>query len=203
MTPLTRTLTFIRGTPVDRPPFHPIMMRWAAGYAGVKYGAFCTDPHTKCDAAIRCAEDFDIDWVTVMSHPYAEAQAFGVDIEYPEDDLPLARGGLLPDLDAVRNLEPYRVEDHRILVNRIREIELFARRVGDTQVLSGNCDPVGIVQNGDADAIHRNVRRAHQETGGRAIVSAGCEVPPGTPAVNMHHFRRAAHRLGPVESRHP
>jgi uroporphyrinogen-III decarboxylase len=89
MTGLDRTLSFVRGQTVDRPPFHPIIMRWAARYAGVKYRDFCTDPVTKSMAMIRCAKDFDIDWVTVMSDPWAEASAFGIMVEYPEDSLPV------------------------------------------------------------------------------------------------------------------
>jgi hypothetical protein len=35
MNGLQRTLEFLAGRPVDRQPFHPIIMRWAARYAGV------------------------------------------------------------------------------------------------------------------------------------------------------------------------
>ena len=34
MNGLQRTLDFLAGKPVDRQPFHPIIMRWAARYAG-------------------------------------------------------------------------------------------------------------------------------------------------------------------------
>ena len=37
---------------------------------------------------IHCAKDFDIDWVTVMSDPWAEASAFGIEVEYPEKRSP-------------------------------------------------------------------------------------------------------------------
>ncbi|MHB9126235.1 MAG: hypothetical protein ACYC4F_09845 [Armatimonadota bacterium] len=60
MTSLERTLNSIDGKPVDRPPFHPIIMQVAAKYAGIKYRDFC------------------LDWVTVMSDPYVEAEAFGL-----------------------------------------------------------------------------------------------------------------------------
>lgn len=61
MTVLARTLKFVAGEQVDYPPFHPIIMRWAAKYAGIKYSQFCTDPHAKSYAMIRCARDFDTD----------------------------------------------------------------------------------------------------------------------------------------------
>ena len=97
MTGLQRTLAFIKGDYSDRPPFHPIIMRWAAKYAGVRYREFCTDPAAKCYAMIHCAKDFDIDWVTVLSDPWAEASAFGIKVEYPEDNLPIDTGGHLQD----------------------------------------------------------------------------------------------------------
>jgi uroporphyrinogen-III decarboxylase len=84
MTGLERTLAFLAGKQVDHPPFHPIIMRWAARYAEVKYRAFCLDYRAKAAAMIKCADDFGIDWVTVMSDPWAEATAFGIQVEYPD-----------------------------------------------------------------------------------------------------------------------
>lgn len=327
MTARERTLNFIAGRAVDRPPFHPIIMRWAARYAGVKYGAFCLDYRQKCAAMIRCAEDFDIDWVTVMSDPYAEAQAFGVQVEFPEDDLPLERGGLLEDLNNAGRIRHYNVKDHSRLVNRVNEVRQFKELIGDRyfivgwvegpiaeygdlrglsraaldfydepeavhrildvitesairfiteqvkagadcigigdafcsqigpdlyrefaferekrlvehihslgaiaklhicgntsslipdliktganildidhlvpsmqpfipqlslgQVFSGDSDPVAVIQNGNKETIRDSVWRCNAETSGRCIVSAGCEVPPGTSVENMKFF---------------
>lgn len=138
MTGLQRTLEFIAGRPVDRPPFHPIVMRWAAKHAGVKYRDFCLEPLEKTRAMIQCAEDFGFDWVTVMSDPYAEASAFGLQVEYPEDNLPQDRGGHLPDLEAVQALQPYRVAGgHRRLLGRLEEIREYRRRVGDCLFIVG------------------------------------------------------------------
>ncbi len=129
-TPFERTEAFIDGRTAHRPPCHPIVMRWAARYGGVRYRDFCLDPESKCGAMLACAEDFDLDWVTVMSDPYAEASAFGLQVEYPEDDMPLDRGGRLADLDAVKDLQPYAPDDHERLNKRVREIEIFRRHAG-------------------------------------------------------------------------
>jgi MtaA/CmuA family methyltransferase len=137
MTGLQRTLDFLAGKPVDRRPFHPIIMRWAARYAGVKYRDFCLDYRAKAKAMIQCADDFGIDWVTVMSDPWAEAEAFGVTVEYPEDDLPIDTGGRLPDLEAAADLRPYHPLDHTRCVNRVNEIREFKRLVGDKYFIVG------------------------------------------------------------------
>jgi uroporphyrinogen decarboxylase len=331
MTGLERTLSFIQGQPIDRAPFHPIVMRWAAKYAGVKYRDFCLDYRAKCEAMIRSADDFGHDWVTVMSDPYAEASAFGIRVEYPEDSLPVDKGGHLPDLAAAGRLRPVQTVDHERMTNRVNEIREFRRRLGDrlfvvgwvegpvaeyadlrgvtvsamdliddpetvgqamdvitesaiefierqieagahcvgigdafcsqigpanyrrfaferekrmidrihelgalaklhicgntkpimkdmiatgadiidvdhlvpsmsefapllgkNQVFSGKVDPVTIVQNGDAATIAAAVEAGWEESRHRALVSAGCEITPGTSLENMRAFMQAA-----------
>jgi MtaA/CmuA family methyltransferase len=137
MTGFERTNRFLRGEDVDHPPFHPIIMRWAARYACVKYRDFCTIPGEKCRAMIRCAEDFCIDWLTVMSDPWAEASAFGIHVEYPEDALPVDTGGHLPDAAAVSILKPYDPLQNSRCRNRIREIEIFRKLTGERFFIVG------------------------------------------------------------------
>ncbi len=137
MNGLQRSLNFLAGKPVDRLPFHPIIMRWAAQYAGIQYRDFCTDYRAKCEGMITCADDFDLDWVTVMSDAYCEASGFGLEIEYPENALPLDVGGHLPDLEAVRRLTPIKPLEHARCVNRIAEVAEFKRRVGDRYFIVG------------------------------------------------------------------
>jgi len=331
MTGLERTLRFLGGEKTDRLPFHPIIMRWAAKYVGVKYRDFCTDPAKKCMAMIKCADDFDIDWVTVMSDPWAEASAFGIKVTYPEDSLPVDTGGHLEDAisgsllikyDPLKNTrctnrlteikefrektdnkyfvvgwvegpvaeyvdlrgasnasvdfltEPEAVEKtmdiiveaaidfitlqirsgahcigigdafcsqigpelydllafkrQKLLVDHIHflgglaklhicgntesilekmietgadiididhlvpSVAPFARLLKENQVFSGKSDPVTIIQEGDRERIMESVISDFRESNGRCIVSAGCEVTPGTSTENMKIFREAA-----------
>jgi uroporphyrinogen decarboxylase len=125
MTGLERTIKFLNGESVDHPPFHPIIMRWAAKYAGIKYRDFCLDPYSKCKAMNLCAKDFNIDWVTVMSDPWAEASAFGIQVEYPEDNLPIDKGGHISDAGAASKIKHYNpLENHRCY-SRLKEIREF------------------------------------------------------------------------------
>ena len=137
MTGLERTLRFLQGERVDFPPFHPIIMRWAAKYAGVKYSKFCTDPSAKCNAMILCADDFGIDWVTVMSDPWAEASAFGIQVEYPEDNLPLDTGGHYPDAISASVVKHYNPLENSRCLNRLTEIREFRKQVGDKLFIVG------------------------------------------------------------------
>lgn len=334
MTGLDRTLSFLKGEAVDRPPFHPIIMRWAAKYAGIKYREFCTDPATKCMAMTECAKDFEIDWVTVMSDPWAEASAFGITVNYPEDSLPVDTGGHLKDASAVANLSKYNTLSNIRCNNRLKEIAEFRKRlnneyfivgwvegpvaeyvdlrtataasldfmlepdsvqramdvitesaidfitlqisegahcigIGDAfcsqigpelyrrfafdrqkllvdhihksgalaklhicgntrtimaemiatgadiididhlvpsmkeftkllsqhQVFSGKADPVSVIQDGTKDDIRKEVHDNFEQANGRCIISAGCEITPGTSIDNMKAFRSAASEL--------
>jgi MtaA/CmuA family methyltransferase len=330
MTGVERTLSFIRGESVDHPPFHPIIMRWAAKYAGIKYHDFCLDPVSKCKAMILCAKDFDIDWVTVMSDPWAEASAFGIEVEYPDNNLPVDTGGHYPDAESAAAIRPYDPLKNQRCSKRLEEIKEFKKQCGnelfivgwvegpvaeyvdlrkaseasvdfyldpvsvgkamDTivesamefitlqvkagahcigigdafcsqigpelynifafdrqkklvdhihnqgaiaklhicgnteailpfmiatgadiididhlvpsmadfagslgkgQVFSGKADPVSIIQNGNYETISRAVHEDLRQSGNRCIVSAGCEITPGTTIENMKSFRLA------------
>jgi uroporphyrinogen decarboxylase len=137
MTGIERTMAFLEGGNSDMPPFHPIIMRWAAKYAGVMYRDFCTIPTAKCHAMIKCAEDFGIDWVTVMSDPWAEASAFGIQVDYPEDSLPVDTGGHLPDAVSASMLKRYDPAKSGRCANRIAEIAEFKKKVGDELFIVG------------------------------------------------------------------
>lgn len=331
-TGLERTMRFLNGERTDHVPFHPIIMRWAAKYAGVRYRDFCTVPEAKTRSMMICADDFDMDWVTVLSDPWAEASAFGIVVDYPEDNLPLGKSQY-PDAISTRNLKKYKALENMRCSNRIEEIKIYSEKspdkfivgwiegpvaeyvdlrgasnaavdflleqeaveaamrvimesaydfielqikagahcigigdafcsqigpelyqayafdrqkklvecihsygavaklhiCGDTtallegmintgadiididhlvkdisssastlkrhQVLCGKCDPVTIIENGCGESIYEAVRLDYSDAGGRCIVSAGCEITPGTSYENMRHFRKAAEKL--------
>ena len=136
MTGLERTMLFLKGEQVNHPPFHPIIMRWAAEYAGIKYRDFCLDPHSKCEAMLLCAGDFKIDWVTVMSDPWTEASAFGIKVEYPANNLPDI-GGHLPDAKTASQIKHYKPLDNVRCNNRLTEIKEFRRRKEDELFVVG------------------------------------------------------------------
>ena len=136
-TSLERTLNFLKGNKVDKIPFHPIIMRFAAKYSGVKYSDFCLDYRKKCYAMIKCADDFALDWVTVMSDPYAESEAYGMKFEFPEDDLPKPKGHLIKDINDIDRLPILNPKDHSRMMNRVHEIEEFKRLVGDKYFIVG------------------------------------------------------------------
>lgn len=334
MTSLERTLAFIGGGSVDRVPFHPILMRFAALHAGVIYREFCLNPASKCTANIRCAADFGSDWVNTMSDPWAEAEAFGTGLFYPEDDLPKVERYAIGDIADIDRMKVLRPEDNKRMRQRSEEIAIYSREtagnlficgwvegplaawcdirdinlamtdlyeypdkvhlaldiitesaiafitpqvragahcigIGDSvcslispelysefcfdrekalvdhihslgalakihicgnisailpeviktgadivdidhrtgpvteafkllgphQVFSGKSDPVSVVQDGDMEMIRSSSTAFFREASGRAILSAGCEVTPGTPAANLLFFSGMSEEL--------
>ncbi len=137
MTSLQRTLDFINGLSVDRPPFHPILMRLAAKYAGIKYKDFCLDYHKKVEANLLCANDFGYDWVNVMSDPYAEASAYGTDLTYPENNLPQVTNWLINKIEDIDKIRLLKVEDNFRMKARVDEVREFSKLVGNTQFICG------------------------------------------------------------------
>ena len=137
MNSLQRTMDFLEGGTVDRPPFHPILMRFAANYCGVNYRDFCLNYRDKCSVNLRCATDFAPDWVNVMSDPYAEASSFGTRISYPLNSLPRVDELLIHDIKDLDKLKPIKVGDHARLLSRIDEIKYYESLVGDTQFICG------------------------------------------------------------------
>jgi uroporphyrinogen decarboxylase len=72
----------------------------------------------------------------------------------------------------------------------------YADLLNSNQVFSGKTDPVSIIQNGSAEDIEQSVRMCHEQSNGRCIVSAGCEITPETSIENIQAFHDAAVRLG-------
>lgn len=126
MNSLERTICFIEGGRPDRVPFHPILMRFAARYAGVRYRDFCLSHSHKCMANIRCAADFHSDWVNTMSDAYAEAEAFGTKLIYPEDDLPKVQKYAITEIGDISRMTVLKPGDHGRMRERTFEIREYA-----------------------------------------------------------------------------
>ncbi|MDZ7633626.1 MAG: uroporphyrinogen decarboxylase family protein [Bacteroidales bacterium] len=137
MNSLERTVGFIEDRGTDRIPFHPILMRFAARYAGVRYRDFCLSAVHKCMANIKCATDFGSDWVNTMSDPYAEAEAYGTILSYPDDDLPKVMSYAIEEIADIDRLRVLRTEDHPRMRERLFEIREYGRKTSGSFFIAG------------------------------------------------------------------
>jgi MtaA/CmuA family methyltransferase len=61
-----------------------------------------------------------------------------------------------------------------------------ARRIlGEEIVLAGNIDPAAVRRSRDPQAIHEEMLRTYKAVGNPYMVTAGCEIPSGTPPENL------------------
>jgi uroporphyrinogen-III decarboxylase len=74
----------------------------------------------------------------------------------------------------------------------VPSMDEFASLIGRCQVFSGKSDPVTIIQDGTPEIIKQSVMNDFKQARGRCIVSAGCEITPGTSVENMRAFGFAA-----------
>lgn len=104
-----RYMGMVRGETVDVLPRIPILMHFAARYAGITYADFAGQPEAMIAANIKLVEDFGFEQLDVMSDPYRETTAFGAELLYREDGPPhLVRPPLedSKDLSRLKTLEP-------------------------------------------------------------------------------------------------
>jgi MtaA/CmuA family methyltransferase len=83
-----RILAHLAGRPVDRLPFMPITMMFAARQVKARYLDYCRDYRVLADAQVRTAEAFGFDYVSTISDPAREAADCGARVEFFADQPP-------------------------------------------------------------------------------------------------------------------
>lgn len=139
-----RILGMIEGRPVDHLPAMPITMMFAADHAGVKYQRYATDHRALVEAQIRTAEDFEFDYVSVISDPAREAADCGATIKYFPDQPPAIdeTNARLADKASLASLKiPDPLGGGR-MTDRVEGVALFKQRGGDKLIegwIEGPC----------------------------------------------------------------
>lgn len=134
-----RVLAFLEGEPVDRIPFMPITMMFAANQIGATYRDYATNYRVLAEGQLRTAERFDFDYVNTMSDPAREAADCGAVIEYFDDQPPaiaedqarLADKTSLAGLDIPDPLGGGRMH------NGVRTVALLREKAGDDKLVEG------------------------------------------------------------------
>ena len=137
MNSLERFRARLSGRPVDRVPNFDIMMIFAARHIGQPLRRYHTDHRVLVEANLAMVEDFGLDLVQAISDPYREAADFGLKVEFPEDDLPLAKEPLLSDPADLAGLRPLVPEEGRRMSDRLEAVRSFRSRVGGRAPIMG------------------------------------------------------------------
>ena len=142
-----RVLHRLRGEPVDRPPNFDILMTFAAHFIHQPLSHYYLDYHILCDANLAVQNAFGLDIVQVISDPYREAADFGVQVEFPDDWLPIRKAPLLQDPSDLQKLPHPDPSTGRRMSDRIEAVRSFRQQVG------GEIPIMGWVEGALAEAV--------------------------------------------------
>lgn len=137
LTPYERFKRRLSGEPVDRTPNFDIMMTFAAHYIGKPLSRYYQDYRILAEANLVVQEDFDLDIVQVISDPYREAADFGLEVEFPDDDLPVARTPLLVEPGGLLDLTSPDPANGQRMSDRLEAIRYLRERVGGSVPIMG------------------------------------------------------------------
>jgi MtaA/CmuA family methyltransferase len=123
------------GEPVDRAPNFDIFMTFAAHYIDQPLSRYYQDYRVLCDANFAVQEAFGLDILQAISDPYREAADFGLKVNFPQDNLPMAEKPLLERQTDLLNL-PRPDPSCGRMGDRLAAVRLFHERaLGEIPVM--------------------------------------------------------------------
>jgi MtaA/CmuA family methyltransferase len=135
--PLERVRRRLRGEPVDRRPNFDIYMQRAAHHVGRPLSRYYLDHRVLVEANLAVLEAFDLDIVQAISDPFREASDLGLDVEWPEDSLPIRRAIRLQAPEDAGRLHLVAPEDGRRMSDRLDAVRLLRERVAEDVPVMG------------------------------------------------------------------
>ncbi len=118
-------------------PNFNIFMQFASHHIGQPLSRYYQDYRVLCDANFAVQEAFDLDILQAISDPYREAADFGLQVDFPDDSLPLATTPLLLDPADLAALRPVAPEVGRRMSDRLAAVRLFRERAGGRVPIMG------------------------------------------------------------------
>ena len=136
MNSLERYRATLRGEEVDFLPRVPILMQFAAEYIGSDYGRFASDWRVLTEAQLRCAADFGIDQLSVISDPWRECSGFGAEVRFETSGPRCDRAPLEGARDLSLLAHPDPLASPRML-DRILAVRRFRSEAGGEHSILG------------------------------------------------------------------
>jgi len=132
--------------------FHPILMHFAACYAGYSYREFASDYRVLVESNMKCLEDFEMDAVGLISDPFRETAAFGAQITFPEEAVPRCAKPVVRDMEDIHRLKNPDVRRSARTLDRIKAGESLSDLTGGRVPVIGwiegplaeSCDLAGV-----------------------------------------------------------
>jgi MtaA/CmuA family methyltransferase len=127
----------LNGDPVDKPPNFDIMMTFAAHYINKPLSRYYLDYNVLYEANLAVQEEFKLDIVQAISDPYREAYDFGLQVEFPDDGLPLSKIPLIQEPKDLKYLSPPDPYTGKRMSDRLEAIRKFREQVGGEVPIMG------------------------------------------------------------------
>lgn len=172
-------------------PFQPILMHFAARLHGKTYGEFASDHQVLVKSNIKAMDEFDLDWVELISDPYRETAAFGAKIEFIPEGVPKCLNQVVKTIEDVHALQNPDVYKAWRTLDRIKGAELYQKLLKGTVPVFGwiegplaeACDLVGVgdmlmmlMMNPDFTNFLLDKCMVTAKAFARAQIDAGCDV---------------------------
>jgi len=137
MTSKERYLAAVQGQSYDRTPITPIVMAWGAHHVGRTYRDFYLDSDVLVEANLALVRDFGVDQVSVISDPWRESSAYGMEFDYPDEGVGVPKCKFLQGRDDLGKLHPLDFAACERTRDRIEGVRKLAAAVGKTHSVLG------------------------------------------------------------------
>ena len=97
-----RVYATLAGRPRDRSAVTPIFMAWAAHFIGKTYRDYYLDGNVLVESQLAVSAALGIDQVMAISDPWREAEAYGMQFDYPPEGVGIPRGKLIESREDVK-----------------------------------------------------------------------------------------------------
>ena len=121
----------------------PIMTHPGIELCGKTVKEAVTDGAVHADAIIKLNEEYPADASTVIMDLTVEAEAFGAEVVFPEDEVPSVVGRLVSDFESVQTLEIPPLSAGRV-PEYLKANRLTAQSIQDKPVLAGCIGPFSL-----------------------------------------------------------
>jgi len=137
MKSIERLHAVLNNETLDRTPNFDIMMGYAADHIRQPMASYFQDYRVLCAANLAVQADFQLDIVQAISDPYREAADAGLEVEFPEDGLPLNKKPLLAVPEDLGRLKFPAPAMGRRMADRLEAIRHFRHQVGGEVPIMG------------------------------------------------------------------
>ncbi len=133
-----RTVAFVNSEAVDRPPFMPLVIDWAAKQYGAEYFAFVGNPALRADVHLEIANRYDIDCILPDADFYEQLADFGMALTVQNGRYSGKTFLHNPRRDAANLSPPSRKKGTR-MGNRLEALRRIADAVKGEKYIFGIC----------------------------------------------------------------